>query len=191
MRRLIVHEFITLDGVIQAPGGKSEDTEGEFKHGGWTIPFWHDDIGASFDKTFKESDTLLLGRKTWQIHSVFENMKDPFAVALTKMRKIVVSTTLENADAWSNSTIIRSNVPEELRQLKAKEGKNILIDGSSVLLKTLITNDLVDEFHLHVYPLTLGGGKKLFPEGKRVNLKLLSAKSVPTGVMYMEYALVV
>lgn len=189
MRKIIVHEFISLDGVIQAPGGKDEDIDGGFLHGGWTMPYWHDDIGASFDKTFKQADTLLLGRKTWQIHSVFEKMKDPFAIALTGMRKFVVSKTLKNADAWSNSTIIRTNVIPEIQRLKNQKGKNILIDGSSVLLETLIEHDLVDEFHLHVYPLSLGGGKKLFPEGKRVDLEFVTSKVLPTGVVYMEYVL--
>lgn len=189
MRELIIHEFITLDGVIQAPGGKDEDTDGGFKYGGWTLPYWHDDIGAHFDQAFKQADTLLLGRKTWQIHGgAFEQMAgDPFADAMNAMPKVVVSTTLESPSLWRNSTLIRDNVVEEIRRLKAQPGKNILMDGSSVLAHTLIENDLVDQIDLHVYPISLGGGKKLFPEGKRVGLKLVETSSTPTGVVFMRY----
>lgn len=191
MRKIIVHEFITLDGVIQAPGGKDEDTDGGFKHGGWTIPYWHDDIGAHFFEAMQQADTLLLGRKTWQTHGeAFEPQDgEPFADALNKLKKYVVSTTLKSADTWRNSTIIKSNVVEEVRNLKKKPGKNIMIDGSSVLLHTLIENDLVDQFQLHVYPLVLGSGKKLFPEGKDVKLKLVDSKSLPTGVVFQHYQL--
>jgi len=189
MRELIVAEFITLDGVIQAPGGAKEDTEGGFTHGGWTHPYWHDDIGAHFDAAMSQADALLLGRKTWQIHgSAFEPMEgDPFADALNNIRKYVVSTTLESASAWRNSTLIRDNVVGAVRQLKQQPGKNILIDGSSMLIHTLVQNDLVDEFSLHVYPLVLGSGKRLFPEGKRVALTLVEASPLPTGVVFMRY----
>ncbi|WP_169239092.1 dihydrofolate reductase family protein [Candidatus Roseilinea sp. NK_OTU-006] len=189
MRDLVIHEFISLDGVIQAPGGKDEDTDGGFAHGGWTIPYWHDDIGAHFDQVFSQADTLLLGRKTWQIHgSAFEQMAgDPFADAMNAMSKVVVSTTLESPSLWRNSTLIRDNVVEEIRKLKARPGKNILLDGSSVLAHTLLENDLVDEIDLHVYPISLGSGKKLFPEGKRVDLRLVESSFTPTGVVFMRY----
>jgi dihydrofolate reductase len=189
MKKIIVHEFISLDGVIQAPGGKNEDLDGGFEHGGWTIPYWHDDIGLHFDNSMKQADTLLLGRKTWVTHGeAFEKMAgDPFADALNGMKKYVVSTTLQSPDLWRNSTIISSKVEEEVRKLKEMPGKDILIDGSSVLLHTLIKDGLVDEFMLHVYPLSLGGGKKLFPEGVRVNLKLTESKSLPTGVVFEKY----
>lgn len=188
MRKIIVHEFITLDGVIQAPGHSKEDTDGGFAYGGWTIPYWHDEIGAHFDELFKEADALLLGRKTWKIHGdAFEPnpVEDPFA----GMKKYVVSTTLKTAEGWSNSTLITNNVIEEIRKLKKQAGKNILMDGSSVLLHALIENDLVDEFALHMYPLVLGSGKRLFPDGKYVNLKLIESSSLPTGVVYQRYQL--
>ncbi len=135
MRKLIVHQFITLDGVIQTPGGADEDTDGGFAHGGWTHPYWHDDIGMRFSQAMENADTLLA----------------------------------------------------EIRKLKNQLGKNILLDGSSVLVHTLVEHDLVDEYVLHVYPLVLGGGKKLFPDGKRVNLKLIESVSLPTGVVYQRY----
>jgi len=190
MRELIVAEFITLDGVIQAPGGADEDTEGGFTHGGWTHPYWHDDIGAHFDQAMRGADTLLLGRKTWQIHGgAFEPMPagDPFGDVMNAMRKVVVSTTLRDASAWRNSTLIRENVVEQVRALKQQPGKNILLDGSSVLVHTLLRHDLVDEFALHVYPLVLGSGKRLFPDGKRINLSLVESKALPTGVVFQRY----
>lgn len=189
MRQLIVAEFITLDGVIQAPGAADEDTEGGFTHGGWTVPYWHDDIGAHFFEAMSQADALLFGRKTWQIHGgAFETMKgDPFADALNSMPKYVVSTTLQSASAWQNSTLIGDNIIETVRQLKAQPGKNILIDGSSVLVRALAQNDLVDEYSLHVYPVVLGSGKRLYPGGKRIDLALVEASPLPTGVVFMRY----
>ena len=189
MRNIIVHEFVSLDGVIQAPGGAQEDTDGGFKHGGWTIPYWHDDIGARFFETMSGADTLLLGRKTWEIHgTAFEAMEgEPFADALNAIKKVVVSTTLGSPDLWRNSTLISSNVVDEVRKLKEQDGKDILMDGSSVLIHTLAENDLIDEYMLHVYPLVLGEGKRLFPESKRLNLKLVESKALPTGVIFQKY----
>jgi dihydrofolate reductase len=191
MRKLIVAEFITLDGVIQAPGGAEEDTDGGFAYGGWTMPYWHDDIGAHFFESMSQADTLLLGRKTWQIHGeAFDPMPggDPFGDVMNGMKKYVVSTTLKSAGAWRNSTIIRSDVANAIRHIKQEPGKNIVSDGSSVLIHTLTENDLVDEYHLHVYPLVLGMGKRLFAEGKQLNLKLVDSKPLPTGVVYQVFA---
>jgi len=190
MRKLIVAEFITLDGVIQAPGAPDEDTDGGFVHGGWTHPYWHDDIGAHFSQAMAEADTLLLGRKTWQGHgAAFDPMPegDPFGDVMKSKKKYVVSTTLKSTELWRNSTIINRNVVEEVRKLKAQAGQNIILDGSSVLAHTLIENDLVDEYSLHIYPLVLGSGKRLFPDGKRVNLKLIGSQALPTGVVYQQY----
>ncbi len=189
MREIIVHEFMSLDGVIQAPGGADEDTEGGFVHGGWTLPYWHDDIGAHFDQAMRRADTLLLGRKTWQIHGgAFESMAgDPFADALNAMRKYVVSTTLDSVSAWRNSTLIRGNVVDAVRALKQQAGKSILTDGSSVLVQTLAGHDLVDEYTLHIYPLVLGNGKKIFPPGKRMDMTLVETSATPSGVVFMRY----
>jgi dihydrofolate reductase len=189
MRELIIAEFITLDGVIQAPGGAEEDTDGGFKHGGWTQSYWHNDIGTHFFETMSQADALLLGRRTWQIHGgAFELMSgEPFADTMNAIRKYVVSTTLESASAWRNSILIRENVIEAVRQLKQQPGKNILVDGSSVLTQVLAQHDLIDEYVLHVYPVVLGGGKRLFPAGKRLNLTLVEASQVPTGVVFMRY----
>lgn len=190
MRKVIVSEFMSLDGVVQAPGGADEDTEGGFTHGGWTHPYWHDEIGVEFDRAMREADALLLGRKTWQIHGgAFEPMAegDPFGDVMNAIPKYVVSTTLGDASAWRNSTLIKDNVVEQVRALKEQPGKNILIDGSSVLIHTLARNDLVDEYHLMVYPLVLGGGKKLFADGAPLTLRLDEARPLPTGVVLMRY----
>jgi dihydrofolate reductase len=190
MRKIIVSEFMSLDGVVQAPGGADEDTEGGFTRGGWTHPYWHDEIGVEFDRAMREADALLLGRKTWQIHGgAFEPMEegDPFGDVMNAIPKYVVSTTLADASAWRNSTLIKDNIVEQVRALKQQPGKNILIDGSSVLIHTLAQNDLVDEYHLMVYPLVLGGGKKLFADGAPRTLRLDEARPLPTGVVLMRY----
>jgi dihydrofolate reductase len=191
MRKIVVSEFMSLDGVVQAPGGKDEDTDGGFTQGGWTWPYWHDDIGALIGQEMSQGDTLLLGRKTWQIHgAAFEPMAegDPNEPGLNALRKYVVSTTLTDASAWRNSTLIKDNVVEQARALKEQLGKNILMDGSSVLVHTLAQNNLIDEYSLLVYPLVLGGGKKVFADGSRATLRLLETRSFPTGVTYMRYA---
>jgi len=190
MRKLIIAEFITLDGVIQAPGGADEDTDGGFVHGGWTHPYWHDDIGAHFFQAFSQADALLLGRKTWEIHgSAFEPMAagDPFGDAMNGIKKYVVSTTLQSSSAWRNSTLINDNVIESIRDLKQQPGRNIMTDGSSVLAHALIENDLVDEYMLHLYPIVLGSGKRLFARGDAINLTLVEASPLPTGVVFMRY----
>ncbi|MCC6455346.1 MAG: dihydrofolate reductase family protein [Caldilineaceae bacterium] len=190
MRKLIVSEFVSLDGVMQAPGGVDEDTDGGFKHGGWTLPYWHDDIGVHFFESMNESDTFLLGRKTWQGHSVFESMEegDPFGDLMKAKQKYVVSTTLQSAAAWRNSTIISQNVIEEVRKLKQQEGQNIYVDGSSVLVHALARHNLVDEYSLLVYPLVLGSGKRVFPADVRIDMQLVETKPFPTGVVLMRYA---
>jgi dihydrofolate reductase len=190
MRKLIVAEFISLDGVIQAPGGTDEDTDGGFTQGGWTQPYFHDDIGAHFFQAMTEADALLLGRRTWQIHGgAFEPMPagDPFGDVMNGKQKYVVSTTLKSPSAWRNSALIKGDVAGEVRKLKDQPGKNILIDGSSVLIRTLAGNDLIDEYHLHVYPLVLGTGKRLFPDGKPIKLKLIDSTALPTGVLFQRY----
>jgi len=189
MRKLIVSEFITLDGVIQAPGGKDEDLDGGFKYGGWTVAFWHDSIGESFGAMMQDCDAFLLGRRTYVTHAeAFEPMPkgDPFGDMMNAPKKYVVSKTLKKP-IWRDTTIISGNVIESVRNLKAGPGKNILTDGSSQLVQALLKNDLVDELHLLVYPLVLGGGKRILPEGLHATFKLSSAKTYPTGVVGLHY----
>jgi dihydrofolate reductase len=189
MRKLIVHEFVTLDGVMQAPGGKDEDTDGGFEHGGWTLPYWHDDIGKSFAALMKDVDAFLLGRRTYVTHAdAFEPMPkgDFFGDMMNAPKKYVVSKTLKKPK-WRDTTIISDNVIESVRALKAQPGKNILLDGSSQLLHALLQHDLVDEMHLTQYPLTLGSGKRVFPNGVHATFGLTSSTPYPTGVVGLHY----
>jgi dihydrofolate reductase len=190
MRKLIVSEFVTLDGVMQAPGGKDEDRDGGFEYGGWTVPFWHDDIGHSFVAMMKDVDAFLLGRRTYVTHAeAFEPMPagDPFGDLMNAPKKYVVSRTLKEPK-WRNTTIIRDKVIESVRTLKEQRGKNILTDGSSQLVHALLAHDLVDELHLLVYPLTLGSGKRVLPNGVHATFRLQSATPYPTGVVGLHYA---
>jgi dihydrofolate reductase len=190
MRKLVVSEFITLDGVIQAPGGEDEDRDHGFAHGGWTRPYWHDDIGKGFLSLMEGTDAFLLGRRTYVGHAeVFEPMPpgNPFGDAMNGPAKYVVSRTLK-APIWRNTTIIRDDVVPAVRALKAQPGKSILTDGSSQLVHTLLAHDLVDELHLLLYPLTVGPGKRLFPDGLSARFTLLGATPYPSGVVALHYA---
>jgi len=191
MRKLIVSEFVTLDGVMQAPGGADEDRDGGFEHGGWTLPFWHDDIGRSFGELMQGCDAFLLGRRTYVTHAeAFEPMPegDFFGAMMNAPRKYVVSKTLERP-IWRDTAIIRDNVIESVRALKEEPGGTILTDGSSQLVHALIEHGLVDELHLLVYPIILGSGKKVLPNGVHATFELKSATPYPTGVVGLHYAM--
>jgi dihydrofolate reductase len=189
MRKLIVHEFVSMDGVMQAPGGEDEDRDGGFQYGGWTIPYWHDDIGKQFFEMMKDVDAFLLGRRTYLTHAeAFEPMPEgnPFGDLMNPPKKYVVSKTLK-IPTWRNTTIIRDNPIEAVRALKAEPGKTIMTDGSSQLVHALLENDLVDELHLTQYPLTLGSGKRVVPNGLHTTFELESARPYPTGVLALHY----
>jgi dihydrofolate reductase len=189
MRKLIVSEFVTLDGVMQAPGGKDEDLDSGFPYGGWTGPFWHDDIGASFGALMQDVDAILLGRRTYVTHAeAFEPMPkgDPFGDLMNAPKHYVVSSTLQKP-IWRNTTIISGNVIESIRALKAQPGKTIVTDGSSQLVHAMLKSDLVDELHLLVYPIVLGTGKRVLPEGLHTTFRLKSSHAYPTGVVGLHY----
>ena len=189
MRKLIISEFITLDGVIQAPGGEDEDRDGGFTHGGWTRPYWHNDIGKSFGALMQETDAFLLGRRTYVTHAqAFEPMPagDVFGDMMNAPAKYVVSRTLKEP-TWRNTTIIRDNPMDAVRALKAQEGGDILCDGSSQLVHALLREDLVDELHLLLYPLILGSGKKLLPDGVYASFKRTNVTPYPSGVVGLHY----
>jgi dihydrofolate reductase len=189
LRKLIVSEFVTLDGVIQAPGGEDEDREGGFRYGGWTHPYWHDDIGAHFGALMQEVDAFLLGRKTYIIHArAFEPMPpgDPFGDMMNAPAKYVVSKTLEQP-IWRNTTIIRDDVVNTIRQLKAAPGKTIVTDGSHELVHLLLEHHLVDELHLLLYPLSVGGGKRVLPENLHTTFTLNGVTPFPSGVVGLHY----
>jgi dihydrofolate reductase len=189
MRKLIVSEFVTLDGVMQAPGGKDEDRDGGFEHGGWTLPYWHDDIGKTFFELMQGCDAFLLGRRTYVTHAeAFEPLPagDFFGDLMNAPKKYVVSKTLQQP-IWRDTTIIRENVIESVRALKEEPGKNILTDGSSQLVHALVEHGLVDELHLLVYPITLGGGKRVLPDGVHAEFELKSVTPYPSGVVGLHY----
>lgn len=189
MRKLVVSEFMSLDGVMQAPGGKDEDRDGGFEHGGWTWPYWTDEIGASFGIMMKDVDAFLLGRKTYLTHAAaFEPMPagDVFGDTMNAPAKYVVSRTLKEP-TWRNTTIIRDNPMDAVRALKAQPGGTIMTDGSSQLVHALFREDLVDGLHLLLYPLMLGNGKKLLPDGVYATFKLTSATPYPSGVVGLNY----
>jgi len=190
MRKLIVHEFTSLDGVIQAPGGPDEDRDGGFTQGGWTRAYWHDDIGATFGTLMQDVDAFLLGRRTYVTHAeAFEPMPagDPFGDLMNTPAKYVVSKTLDKP-IWRNTTIIRDDVVGAVRALKSTAGKTIVTDGSSQLVQTLFAHDLVDELYLHVYPVALGLGKRAFPAtGIDRRFSLVKVAPYPTGVVGLHY----
>src|SRR5687768_5132176 len=176
---------MTLDGVMQAPGGMDEDSDGGFEHGGWTIPYWHDDIGQSFGALMQDTDAFLLGRRTYVTHAeAFEPLPpgDLFGDMMNAPKKYVVSRTLKKP-IRRDTTIIRDNVIESVRALKAQAGKNIVTDGSSQLVHALFEHDLVDELHLLLYPITLGSGKRVLPDGVHATFGLVSATPYPSGVV--------
>lgn len=185
MRKVIVSEFVTLDGVIEDPGG-SEKTP----HGGWSFQFWSDEAGKyKFDEIFA-SDALLLGRVTYQgFAAAWPAVTDEsgFADRMNGLPKYVVSTTLNEA-AWNNSTLIKANIAEEVSRLKQQPGKDILVSGSGRLVRTLMQHGLVDEYRLMVHPIVLGGGKRLFDGVTDLSLlKLIETKTFSSGVVLLVY----
>jgi dihydrofolate reductase len=184
MRKVVVTEFITLDGVIEDPGGAEA-----FKYAGWSMPYWDEGIGKiKFDELFA-ADALLLGRVTYEgFAAAWPSQSDEagFADRMNGIHKHVVSTTLQKAD-WNNSTIIKGNVPEEVAKLKQQPGQDILVFGSAALIQTLIQHNLVDQYTLLVYPVVLGTGKRLFQNDSNTKLKLVETQSFPSGVVLLVY----
>lgn len=173
MRKIIVSEFVSLDGVMEDPGG----AEG-FEHGGWTMSYWNDDIGKVKTDELFASDALLLGRVTYEgFAAAWPGRTDEagFADRMNNVPKYVVSTTLNDAN-WKNSHIIAENVAEEIATLKQQPGQDILVAGSGKLIESLMRHNLVDEYTLLVYPVVLGSGKRLFKDGITATMKLVEAK---------------
>ncbi len=189
VRKLIVTTFVTLDGVMQAPGGPEEDPTGGFTHGGWSFKYWDDMMGNVMGEFMSRPSELLLGRKTYEIFANYwPNIKnDPAADKLNSVRKYVVSKTLDKVD-WNNSTLITGDVVQAVRDLKGQDGPEIQVHGSSNLIQTLLKYDLIDEFRLWIFPVTIGKGKRLFGEGTQpVGLKLIDTKTSTTGVIIATY----
>ena len=190
MAKLVVTTFVTLDGVMQAPGGPGEDTSGGFEHGGWVVPHFDDETGVFMGEVFERSGSFLLGRKTYDIftghwpHVTDEN--DPIASRLNSLPKYVASRSLKTAD-WQNSTVIR-DVPTEVTALKEQPGGELQVHGSGNLIQTLIEHDLVDAYHVLTFPVVLGTGKRLFPEGVTPGaLRLTDGRTTGSGVVISSY----
>ena len=190
MRKLTVIDFLSLDGVMQAPGQPDEDTEGGFKHGGWALPYHDEGLAKSVADSMAATDAYLFGRKTYDNFAAYwptASRDIPFTDHLNNSAKYVVSKTLKDPD-WHNSTVIDGDVAKEVRKLKQQPGKNIAVLGSGELVQTLIENDLVDEYFLTVYPLVLGGGKRLFRDDEQLRrLELVISKTTSTGGVMLTY----
>ncbi|MCF6524974.1 dihydrofolate reductase family protein [Streptomyces sp. JJ36] len=186
--RIVIIEFMSLDGVVQAPGGPGEDTDGGFAHGGWTQPFFDPEVlGGAFDETLQGAEGLLYGRRTWQTMAAAwpERAGDPFADRMNSLRKYVVTDTLTDADlTWENSTRLPGGeAVARIRELRAAGDGDLVVMGSSELARTLLREGLVDELRLMIMPVLLGGGKKVFPEdGELRTLELVSTVTSGTGV---------
>ncbi len=187
MRKIIVIEFLTLDGVMQAPGGPKEDTSGGFKYDGWTAPLGDEFLEKIMGEQMKGPFELLLGRKTYDIFSSYWPKHGSLWPGVNKARKYVVSKTLMNP-TWENTVVIKDNVVSELKRLKSQDGPDLKVWGSGNFAQTLFKNDLADELWLKIYPVTLGTGKRLFAEGTiPAAFKLTKAEVSPKGVIVANY----
>jgi dihydrofolate reductase len=190
MGKVKVWTFLTVDGVYQAPGGPDEDREGGFEHGGWSAPFWDDELGSRAVAESTSSDALLLGRKTYDIFNAYwptADRSDPIAAHLNGIPKYVASRTVDTL-TWDSASLLEGEVPAAVGKLKA-EHDIVGVAGSGELIQTLLRHDLVDEFALWVFPVVTGSGKRLFAEGTIPGgLKLIESTATGTGVVTSVYA---
>lgn len=190
MRKIVVLSFISLDGVMQAPGGPEEDTSSNFKFGGWTVPFADESSGKMMLEQMSMSFDLLLGRKTYDIFAGYWPKQDPahpVAAPFNKATKFVVSGSSPKL-TWENSVLIEGDVVAKLKELKQQDGPILQVHGSGNLFQTLLKEDLVDELWLKTYPVTLGIGKRLFAEGTiPANFELTDCKTTPKGIIFANY----
>ena len=187
--RIVVFNHVTLDGVMQSPGGPEEDPRNGFTHGGWVMPFWDDALNQAIGETIAGQFDMLLGRRTYEIFAAYwpHHGDNPIAKAFNKATKYVVTRTLDRLD-WKTSRRLGGEVVDEIRRLKASEGPVLHLWGSSQLLQTLIAADLIDEYRLWVAPVVLGEGKRLFEKGVPPRrLSLVATRSTPSGVLITTY----
>ena len=200
MRKVIATAFVSLDGVMQAPGGPQEDPTGGFNYGGWTVPYWDDAIGAALGEVFSSPFALLLGRKTYDIFaahwphvdvdpsaSTFDAVNAQVARTFNGATKYVATHSPATL-SWQNSESLGDDVPSRIRELKQQNGPQLLVQGSSELLQILLAHDLIDEIHLLIYPVVFGKGKRLFGSGTiPTAFKVTRSSSTPSGVLIASY----
>jgi len=188
MRKLIVNTFLTLDGVMQAPGGPEEDESGGFEHGGWSFGYWDEQMGEAMGEFMGKPFDLVLGRKTYEIFAAhWPRSQEDGAAELNGATKHVASTTLTQLD-WQNSHLIEGDVVAGVRALKEQDGPELQVHGSATLLQTLIGSGLVDEFRVWIFPVVLGAGKRLFGDGTvPEGLELVEAEASSSGVIMTTY----
>lgn len=188
MRKIIVLTFVSLDGVMQAPGGPEEDTSDGFKFGGWTFPYFDEFGGEVMGEQMSHPFDLLLGRKTYDIFAAYwPKQTGDIAAPLNKATKYVVSASSPKLD-WEKSVLIEGDVVQKLKDLKQTDGPMLQVHGSGKLIQTLLKNDLVDELWLKTFPITLGSGKRLFAEGTiPAAFELTESKASPSGVIFANY----
>jgi dihydrofolate reductase len=188
MRELIVNTFLTLDGVMQAPGGPEEDRSGGFEHGGWSFGYWDEQMGRAMGETMSKPFDLVLGRKTYEIFAAhWPHSDEPAAEPLNSATKHVASTTLRDL-AWQNSKLIEGGVPSGIRALKEQDGPELQVHGSANLIQTLLQHGLIDEFRLFIFPVVLGQGKRLFDGGAvPAGLEPVRSEVSSSGVIMATY----
>lgn len=187
MRKIIVLSFITLDGVMQAPGGPDEDTSGGFKYGGWTVPYFDELLGRVMGEQMSKPFDLLLGKKTYEIFASYWPHHEDSWPGVNSVTKYVASDSPMELE-WNNSVLLRGDVAEEVKKLKSQDGADLQVHGSGNFIQTLLKHDLVDELWLKIFPITLGTGKRLFAEGAiPAAFKLTDSKVSPRGVIIANY----
>ncbi|HYY81373.1 MAG TPA: dihydrofolate reductase family protein [Actinomycetes bacterium] len=188
---LIVSEFLSLDGVMQAPGGPDEDRSGGFEHGGWQMPYNDEAAGSAITEGMAAAGGFLLGRRTYELFAAYwpsQPDDDPIAATLNNLPKYVASTTLQEPLAWRNATLLQGEVAEAVAKLKQQPGKDLQVIGSGELAQTLMRHGLVDEYRLMLHPLVLGSGRRLFRDGNpRAALRLVDTRTTTTGVLMLTY----
>lgn len=188
MRKINVLTFVSLDGVMQAPGGPEEDTAGSFPYGGWTVPYFDDFLGQAMGEQMGRPFDLLLGRKTFEVFASYWPDHPEEGAGINRATKYVASNTLTRHD-WEKTVILSGDVAGKIRRLKQQDGPELQVHGSSQLLQTLLKNDLVDELWLKIFPVTLGAGKRLFGPGTLPGAyTLVDSKTSPSGVIIASFA---
>jgi len=187
MRKIVVLTFVTLDGIMQAPGGPEEDTSDGFNHGGWTVPYFDESLGKTMDEQMGKPFDLLLGRKTYDIFASYWPHHDDDGAALNNATKYVVSHEQRDL-SWGPSQLVTGDVVAEIKKIKREDGKMLQVHGSSVLIQTLLKNDLIDELWLKIFPVALGDGKRLFEDNILPAAFMLEAvQTTPKGVIVASY----